>query len=57
MTDDTVTCADCGADIHWLDVFPKQRCLACHDRATAHIDPRDLLGVIVDTFNGKGLAQ
>lgn len=28
-----VVCADCGRDVDRLDVFPKQRCLQCHDAA------------------------
>ena len=27
----TVTCTGCGAEVHPLEVFPKRRCLACHE--------------------------
>jgi hypothetical protein len=25
-----VICADCGAQVHRLEIFPKGRCLECH---------------------------
>lgn len=28
------TCVECGIDQHWLAMFPKGRCIDCHDRAT-----------------------
>lgn len=30
--DETVTCTECGAEINWLAVFPKGRCVACHEK-------------------------
>ncbi len=30
MNSDTITCTNCGAKIHWLDVFPGNICLTCH---------------------------
>lgn len=30
---DTV-CADCGTSVHWLEVFPSDRCVECHAAAT-----------------------
>jgi len=57
MTNDHLTCSGCGADIHPLDVFPNTRCLACYERDTAHLDPRDLLNIITETFGGKGVKQ
>jgi DNA-directed RNA polymerase subunit RPC12/RpoP len=30
-------CADCGKTVDPLDIFPKDRCLDCHAKATQHM--------------------
>lgn len=29
-------CADCGTPVHWLEMFPANRCVDCHAHATRH---------------------
>lgn len=24
------TCTGCGREVHWLEVFPRERCIDCH---------------------------
>jgi hypothetical protein len=44
-----VTCKGCGVDVEPLDLFPRQRCLACHAKA---FDLAVGLGVHVPTADG-----
>lgn len=46
----TITCTTCAAEIHWLDVFPGNICLGCHDKKTAHLTPQQLLDQVISGF-------
>jgi len=46
----TVTCAICAIEIHWLEVFPGDICLECHDKKTAHLTPQQLLDQVISGF-------
>lgn len=50
QTEDTITCAKCAADVHWLEVFPGGICLACHAHKTEHLTPQELLDQIMTGF-------
>lgn len=47
---DVVKCADCGRDVHPLDVFPASRCLGCHARAHENDSAEDLLDQMRGVF-------
>lgn len=55
QNEETVTCAKCAADIHWLEVFPGGICLACHDQKTKHLTPDELLDQIMSGFTVKAI--
>lgn len=46
----TVTCSSCRAEVQPLELFPKNRCLACHARAHQNDTPADLLAQIHGGF-------
>lgn len=51
--DEYTKCADCGAVIHRLDVFPLGRCVGCHEVAHENDTPEELLEQIFDGFGGR----
>ena len=46
-----VVCTSCKSEIHWLDVFPNQICLTCHERKHFNDSPEQLMA---DIFKGFG---
>lgn len=44
------TCTGCGVEVHWLEVFPANRCLDCHARAHENDTPQQLLEQITKGF-------
>ena len=45
-----VICTSCAAEIHWLEVFPNDICLACHERKHFNDSPEQLMADIVKGF-------
>lgn len=46
-----ITCHDCGKQVDPLEVFPKGRCLACHEK---HFVPSNAdFQRMIDTFAGR----
>lgn len=45
-------CAECGAMVHWLERFPKNRCLPCHARAVEGQTPEEMREDIIRAFGG-----
>jgi hypothetical protein len=43
-------CSECGAMVHWLDRFPKNRCLPCHAKAVEGESLEEMHQQIVNTF-------
>lgn len=46
-----MNCADCGAEVHPLEVFPKRRCLNCH-AAEFDKDPQGQYEQMMRGFSG-----
>lgn len=52
-TDKTITCTSCASQIHWLDVFPGNICLACHAVKTENATPQELYNSVMNYFGGQ----
>jgi hypothetical protein len=50
---EAVTCTACGVEVHPLELFPSNICLACHAIKHENDTPADMLRDILNVFGGK----